>query len=396
MVFLAGPRQAGKTTLAKIIAGGFSNTLYFNWDIQEHRALLLKDPAFFTTLKRRDSSTPFVVFDEIHKYRDWKNYLKGVYDQFGQEYRFLVTGSGRLDLYQKGGDSLAGRYLLFHLWPVTAGELFGGKRALEDFLADPLFLAAVDPDAAAAAWGTLESLSGFPEPFLGRRPAGYRRWSANYSQSLIREDIRDLSDIRSVGAMETLYHLIPSKVGSPLSVSSLAGDLKVAHGSVQSWLALFERFFLTFSLPTWTDRVVRAIRKERKVYLFDSPRIKDPAACFENMVAVELWRAVSCWNALGAGEFTLHFVRDTQKREVDFLVANDREPLFLVECKLADEKPAKSLFVLQEELQVPAVQLVRDMEGYRSYRNGTLPVLITAASHWCAGLPTFTVGDNPA
>jgi len=170
--------------------------------------------------------------------------------------------------------------------------------------------------------------------------------------------------------------------------------LKVAHGSVQSWLALFERFFLTFSLPTWTDRIARAIQKERKVYLFDSPRIKDPAARFENMVAIELWRAVSSWNALGAGEFSLHFVRDTQKREVDFLVANNREPLFLVECKLADEKPAKSLFALQEELQIPAVQLVRDMEGFRSYRNGVLPIVVSAASHWCAGLPTFNAGDT--
>ena len=393
MIFLAGPRQAGKTTLAKIIAGSFTNTLYFNWDIPEHRALLLKDPAFFTTLKRRDSSPPFVIFDEIHKYRDWKNYLKGVYDQYCPEYRFLVTGSGRLDLYQKGGDSLAGRYLLFHLWPFTAGELFGGKRSLEDFLADPLSLPVVDP-GTATAWGALESLSGFPEPLLSRRPASYRRWSASYSQRLIREDVRELSDIRSVGAMETLYHLIPSKVGSPLSVSSLAGDLKVAHGSVQSWLALFERFFLTFSLPTWTDRIARAIQKERKVYLFDSPRIKDPAARFENMVAVELWRAVSSWNALGAGEFSLHFVRDTQKREVDFLVANDREPLFLVECKPADEKPAKSLLALQEELQIPAVQLVRDMEGFRNYQNGVLPIVVSAASHWCAGLPTFSTGDT--
>ena len=138
MIFLAGPRQAGKTTLAKIIAEGFANTLYCNWDIPDHRTRLLNNQTFFTTLTRRDASTPLIVFDEIHKYREWKNYLKGVYDQFGSDYKFLVTGSGRLDLYQKGGDSLAGRYLLFNLWPFTIGELGNSALSLTDFLAEPL------------------------------------------------------------------------------------------------------------------------------------------------------------------------------------------------------------------------------------------------------------------
>ena len=138
MTFLSGPRQAGKTTLARIIAEGFTNSLYFNWDIPDHRTRLLGNPAFFTSLTRRDSSTPLIIFDEIHKYRDWKNYLKGVSDQFGADYQFLVTGSGRLDLYQKGGDSLAGRYLMFNLWPFTAGELGTSSRSLTDFLTDPL------------------------------------------------------------------------------------------------------------------------------------------------------------------------------------------------------------------------------------------------------------------
>jgi len=138
MIFLAGPRQAGKTTLARIIAKGFTNSLYCNWDIPDHRTSLLTNPTFFTSLPCLDDSKPLIIFDEIHKYRDWKNYLKGVYDQFGADYQFLVTGSGRLDLYQKGGDSLAGRYLLFNLWPFTMSELRSSARSLQDFLADPL------------------------------------------------------------------------------------------------------------------------------------------------------------------------------------------------------------------------------------------------------------------
>ena len=137
MVLMAGPRQAGKTTLAKQLAEGFSNSLYFNWDIVSDRQKLLAHPTFFTELERRDSSIPLVIFDEIHKYRDWKNYLKGVVDEFGGRYRFLVSGSGRLEIYQKGGDSLAGRYLPMHLWPLTLAELSNASVSYEEFSAAP-------------------------------------------------------------------------------------------------------------------------------------------------------------------------------------------------------------------------------------------------------------------
>jgi len=387
MIFLAGPRQAGKTTLARIIAEGFTNNLYCNWDIPDHRTRLLENPTFFTELARCDNSTPLIIFDEIHKYRDWKNYLKGVYDQFGADYQFLVTGSGRLDLYQKGGDSLAGRYLMFNLWPFTAGELGNSSRSLKNFLGDPLNLSAGLDEKKAAVWAQLETVSGFPEPFLRGNAASYRRWSSAYSQRLIREDIRELTDIRAVTDIETLYHLLPSRIGSPLSIPSLAEDLKVSYNTVQSWLAIFERFYLTFSLPTWTERISRAIQKERKVYILDTPRIKDPAARFENMVALELWRAISSWNAVGAGDFSLHFIKNKEQQEVDFLIADGREPLLLVECKLNDEQPAKALLTAQRALRVPAVQLVSSASGYRTYANDGLPVLVAPASQWCAGLP---------
>ena len=387
MVFLAGPRQAGKTTLAQLIADGFTNSLYCNWDIPEHRARLLQSPDFFTSLTRHDASPPLIIFDEIHKYRDWKNYLKGVYDQFAVDYKFLVTGSGRLDLFQKGGDSLAGRYLLFNLWPFTIGEVAGKGSSITDFLADPLALSIEAEGERTALWEALGTVSGFPEPFLNGKIASYRRWSNAYGQRLIREDIRELTDIRSVSDIETLYHLLPSRVGSSLSIPSLVGDLKVSYNTVQSWLDVFERFFLTFSIPTWTDRIARAIQKERKMYLLDTPRIKDPAARFENMVALELWRAISCWNARGEGDFSLHFIKDKEQREVDFLIANDREPVLLVECKLNDWQPAKALLAAQRTLRVPAVQLVKDGPGFRTFTNDGLPVLVAPASQWCAGLP---------
>jgi len=191
MVFLAGPRQSGKTTLAQMIAEEFTNRLYVNWDIPEDRIRLIENPFFFQEIERRNGSIPLVVFDEIHKYRDWKNYLKGVCDRFHKEFKFLVSGSGRLDIYQKGGDSLAGRYYLFHLWPFTLRELTGGARDLDDFKKQPLNVLTEKTPEPLEVWSALERFSGFPEPFHTGREASYQRWSNTYSQQLIREDIRD-------------------------------------------------------------------------------------------------------------------------------------------------------------------------------------------------------------
>lgn len=387
MIFLVGPRQAGKTTLAHLISKSFSNHLYFNWDIADQRAEFLQRPAFFTAMERRDPSTPLVVFDEIHKYKDWKNYLKGIYDQFHEEYRFLVSGSGRLDIYQKGGDSLAGRYFLFHLWPFTIAELAGRNREMNGFLRDPLRVDMADQNHLRGIWQGLSELSGFPEPYLAGRKTNYRRWATTYARQLIREDIRDLTDIKSIQDLESLYALLPSRVGSPLSIPSLAADLKVSYNSVQSWLSVFELFFLTFTIGPWTRKIARAIQKERKIYLWDAPRIKEPGARFENMVAIELHRAVTGWNDMGYGAFNLHFIKNKEQQEVDFLIANDGEPMILIEAKQKDKEPSKALRKFQDFLKIPAVWLVEDAAGYRLIPNGDQSILVAPAAQWLATLP---------
>lgn len=395
MVLVAGPRQCGKTTVAKAIAASFANRLYCNWDIDADRARLINDPTFFTAMPRRDPTPPMVVFDELHKYSDWKNYLKGVYDEFGGAYQFLVTGSGRLDLFQAGGDSLAGRYLAFQLWPFTLGELAAGQGVaaddLEDavarFLADPLKVNLDDLSWKQQVWKTLEQCSGFPEPFLAGTKRTWRRWSQTYTRALVREDVRELADVRRVADLETLFALLPGRVGSPLSLPALATDLKVAYTTVQAWLGLFERFYLTFSMPTWTDRLARAIHKERKTYLFDPARIEQPGIRFENLVALELARATSAWTAWGLGDFSVHFVRTKDGLEVDFLVARDRQPLFLVEAKLSDTTPAKALLAIQRQLRVPAIQVVAQAATYSLHRNEDQTILVAPAAAWLAGLP---------
>jgi len=387
MVFLAGPRQAGKTTLAHLISGAFTNHLYFNWDIAEHRTRLLEDPVFFEAVDRKDSSPPLIVFDEIHKYRDWKNYLKGIYDQFHERYRFLVSGSGRLDLYQKGGDSLAGRYFMFHLWPFTVSELGENNRGIRDFLNDPLAMNMEGADRLKEIWSGISKRSGFPEPNLSGRLTTYRRWSNTYSQQLIREDIRDLTGVKSIVDMETLYFLLPSKTGSPISVPSLSRDLKVSYNTINSWLSVFERFFLTFSITPWTRKIARSIQKERKFYLWDTPRIKEPGARFENMVALELWRAITTWNDLGHGTFSLHFIKNKERQEVDFLIAEGGEPFLLIEAKLTDNQPSPALKKFQGMLSIPAVQLIGQSDGYRLLSNGDQYILVAPGYQWLSMLP---------
>jgi predicted AAA+ superfamily ATPase len=387
MVFLAGPRQGGKTTFAQMCATPYANSLYFNWDIAEHKAKLIHNPAFFTEMPRKDSSMPLIVFDEIHKYKHWKNYLKGVYDQFHHDYRFLVSGSGRLDVYQRGGDSLAGRYFLFHLWPLTLAELGGRQRPLDAFLEDPLQVAESQGEDLRIVWERLLAVSGFPEPYLAAKTTTWRRWSDTYGRQLIRQDVRDLVALNNVQGLETLLALLPSRVGSPLSMNGLAEDLKVAFNTVKSWMEVLDRFFLSFRLAPWTATITRAIQKERKSYLFNFPLIQDPGARFENAVAVELFRAVSNWNDAGLGPFSLHYVRNKEKQEVDFLLARHGKPILLVESKLSDTEPSPALLKFQTALKVPAVQLVNGGEEFKRFTRGSFPVLVAPAWRWLALLP---------
>ena len=279
------------------------------------------------------------------------------------------------------------RYYLFHLWPFTVAELGGDERNIDDFRRRPLEIQTEKNADLETIWMKLATMSGFPDPYLTGREASYRRWSNTYSQQLIREDNRDLTNIQVIGDLETLYYLLPSKVGSPISVPSLGRVLKAAYNTVRNWLTSFERFFLIFSLTPWKRQIARAIQKERKIYLWDAPRIKDPAARFENMVALELYRAVTTWNDMGWGRFTLNFIKNKEQQEVDFLIADDNEPLLLVEAKLSDPHPSTALLKFQAALRVPAVQLINRPGGYRLLSNHDQSILIAPSWQWLSALP---------
>ncbi|MBW2368629.1 MAG: ATP-binding protein [Deltaproteobacteria bacterium] len=386
MVFISGPRQAGKTTFSQTVAKSFSNTLYFNYDIMDEKRKLIEDPFFYEAVHREDDTKPLIIFDELHKYPDWKNYLKGVFDRDKKNYKFVVSGSGRLDIYQKGGDSLAGRYLRFYLWPFTLAELAGNNLPFERFMSNPI---AVHKPAQETRplWDNLKRFSGFPDPYLNANEQYYRLWSNTYKKQLLREDIRDMTALRSAASIELLFSLLPSRIGSPLSMANIAQDLAVSFDSVKNWLEVFERFFLIFRVSPWHRKIARAITKEKKLYLFDYAAIQSSASKIENMTAVELFRAVKNWNDLGHDDFSLHYVRNREKEEVDFLIIRKSEPFLLIEVKQSEKTPDKSLLKFQRMLNVPAVQLV-DQEGVcKIISNGDQKVMVISADHWLSLLP---------
>ena len=390
MIMLAGPRQAGKTTFARdIVAKDFTDVIYFNWDLAKDKSRLIADPAFFSKEPRSNmSSRPLVIFDEIHKYRDWKNYLKGVYDQFSSDYQFFVTGSGRLELSRKTGDSLAGRFLKFHIFPLTLAELLNRRRMIKDFLNDPLDgFDSVPAGETLEAFESICEFSGFPEPFMKGKKTFWSTWSAAYGQQIVRDDLLTVADIRNLDNVETLFALVPGRVASPVSINNLAGDLQVAFNTVKNWLLLFDSFYLTFRLSPWTSRISRSILKGKKIYLFNFPVIEDEAARFENMAALEFLRAVETWNDRGWGKFSLHYLRNKEKQEVDFLIADNNRPIIMIETKLSDDALAPNLVDFQQVLEIPAVQLVKKDGVKKVYKNGKNDILVVTAHRWLSTLP---------
>lgn len=387
MIFVAGPRRSGKTTLGELVGRGYANRLVLNGEIPEHRARLIRNPAFFEEVERRDESRPLVMLDEINRHRGWRKYLKAAYDRAQSGCQFLVTGSSRLDHPQRRGDSLAGRYYLIDFWPFTQAELGGANRAPEAFFGDPLQVSMERAGELADSWGALFELGGFPEPFLAGRKTVYRRWSNAYIGQLVREEIRDMTGIKALAELETLLHLLPAQVGGLLSVPALAQALQVAYNTVRSWLATLQRFFAVFVLSPWTTGIPRAIREGQKLYLYDYPRVEDGAARFENMVAVELGRAVACWNAMGLGSFALHFIRTKDQQEVDFLITDGGRPRLLLDAGGEEAQPSAALLKFQGALGVPAVHLLKAAGGYRRMMNDGLPLLTAPAGQYLAGLP---------
>ena len=387
MAFLSGPRQVGKTTLARQIQRTFSQSLYFNWDIITDQKRLLRNPYFFEEADREASAPFLVVLDEIHKYALWKNYLKGAYDAYQSEFRFLVTGSGRLDLFKKGGDSLMGRYMSAPLFPLSVGELSGRMTTWAEFKKNLHNPPPLKP-GGTETYKTLFRFSGFPDPFVKADTGYYNAWFQERKSLLVREDIRSAADIREISLMETLSHLIPEKVGSPLSINSLREDVGVAFETARDWLLLLEQFYYMFRIAPFAGSLARTLRKESKAYLYDWVEVPQEGFRFENMVALHLHKAVQTWRAMGEGDIGLRYIRDKEKREVDFLLTEKNRPICLIECKLSDANLSPALAYYQDKLGVAAaVQLVHAGGLCRKSGRAGATQWVISADRWLDMLP---------
>lgn len=349
MVFLGGPRQVGKTTLALRLLGPKAtekHAAYFNWD----------NPLVPNRLRNMDlpADESLILLDEIHKYAKWRNLVKGIYDTVGPEKRILVTGSARLDYYRKGGDSLANRYRYFRLHPFSILEM-SKKPNQADLMA-------------------LLKFGGFPEPLFSQREVEHRIWQRDRLSRVIREDLRDLERVREISLIEYLVELLPSKVGSPLSIQSLKEDLQVDHKTVEHWITILENLYVAFRILPFGAPKIRAVKKEKKIYLWDWSMTTDPGARLENMVASQLLKFCHWKEDLEGHKMELRFLRDTDKREIDFVVLQGSKPLFAVECKTGERAVSSHLNYFAERTQIPKFYQVH--LGTRHYEPSTRIVVI--------------------
>lgn len=351
MVLISGPRQVGKTTTCRSHAGG---TL--NWDNADHREQILAGPARLAEvlgLDRLAETTPVVLLDELHKYPRWKFLLKGFFDTYADRARIIVTGSGRLDIVRRGGDSLMGRYFPYRMHPFTVAEtLTTGLPDPERIVRPP---APLDDTEFEALWAH----GGYPEPFLKRDDRFSRRWQSLRREQLVRQDLRDLTQVQHLDQIDTLVRILERRSAGQLVYSNLAKQVRVSVDTARRWVNLLCRLHLGFLVRPWFANVSRSLRKEPRWFLRDWAGVADPGGRAETFVGCHLLKAVEGWSDLGLGEFTLGYLRDSQKREVDFVVARDGKPWFLVEVKLHDDRLSPHLAHFQDQVGAPlAFQVV--------------------------------------
>ena len=348
MVFVGGPRQVGKTTLAKaVISNDYPDGRYFNWDYDEDRQDILQ--------KKWSLDNNLLVFDELHKFPRWKTWIKGIYDVSHKIHSFLVTGSARLDIYRRGGDSLMGRYHYWRLHPFTLDEIPNG----------------ISPKDA---FDRLMTVGGFPEPFLEKDERTARRWRRERFDRVLREDIRDLESIRNIQLLGMFLDALRHRVGGKVVLSNMAGELQISPKTAKSWLEVLERMYLVFTVLPFTKSLSRAVLKPPKVYFFDNADVLgDEGARFENLVATSLLKRLNYLEDRDGYRYELRYIRDKEGREVDFAIIKEGDLEELIEVKYSDESISKSLLYYTSRLNPKrATQLVATLK--RSFDKGGIKV----------------------
>ena len=341
MLFISGPRQVGKTTLSLSLDKRYH---YFNWDDQRDRQKIITGQSQIAESIGAIADQT-IVFDELHKYADWKNFIKGFYDKYFQpQWRILVTGSARLDTYRKGGDSLMGRYFHFSMFPLSVAELLNTAAVDECLIRQPKKI-------GQEQWEALIQFGGFPEPYLKTNKRFHNQWSALRRNQFLQEDIRSLGAGYDLSKIEVLAELIILHATQTLNYTRLSKHLRVSVETVQRWIALLKQLSYCFTIRPWKKNISRSLLKEPKLYLIDWSQIQDEGKRHENLVASALLKSVTGWSELGFGDFGLFYIRTKEKREVDFLVTKDQAPWFLVEVKTSQQSISPNLEYFQKMIQ---------------------------------------------
>jgi predicted AAA+ superfamily ATPase len=370
MVFLSGGRQVGKTTIAKSIG----EAQYLNWDNIVHRKKILSLLEELSGLNHYAQLGNRIIFDELHKFKNWKNYIKGFYDTYQSNCQIILTGSARLNIYRKGGDSLMGRYFNYTIHPLSLGEILR-----------PALPSNGDIDAPIKAnnneYELLYKFGGYPDPFLKQTEEFHLMWQNLRFQQLFREDIRDVEDIKLIGQLELLAHILQQQAGNLLQYANLANKIQVSAVTLKKWINLLESFYYCFTIRPYSTNISKALIKEPKIYLNDWSVIEDDGRRFENFIASHLLKSVDLWNETGKGKYGLYYIRTKDQKEVDFLVTKNAMPWFLVEAKLSNNAPiSASLIKFKTQLNVPyAFQVVHNLDYVdQSCFNANNPIIVPA------------------
>lgn len=373
MVFVGGPRQVGKTTMAKNIGEtAYGNFAYLNWDSREDRRAIIAN--------NLPSESKLIIFDELHKFRQWKNYVKGLYDKNDSGKQILVTGSARLDLYRRGGDSLMGRYHYYRLHPFSLREILDVTPKITigqelDFLKNQSELTATK--------NMLLKFGGFPEPLFAQDETVWRRFQNERLDRLIKEDIRELETLRDLSKLQILAELLPNKVGSLLSLNSLREDLETTFKTISLWTQILENFYFHFRLHPYANTKIKSLRKQPKMYLWDWSQIENENARLENMVASHLLKFTHFLHDTQGWKAELFFWRDADEREVDFLVSVNGEPWLAIEVKNSDQTVSKSLLYFKKKTGITLAYQLINTSGIDVLKDG---IRIMSVEKFLSGL----------
>jgi Predicted ATPase (AAA+ superfamily) len=371
MVFISGPRQVGKTTLAyDLMKEKFKNVSYYSWDNRQDRKDIITS--------NYNPHAELIVFDEIHKMKNWKSFVKGEYDKLKNKHKFVVTGSAKLDIYRKGGDSLQGRYHFYRLHPFSLSEVLERKVSFHLFK-DLNF----DDRYYRNELEVLLKYGGFPEPLLKQDETFLRRWHNEKNERLFREDIRDATLVRDLNSMKLLGDLLPERVSSILSINSLREDIESSFKAVKLWIEIFESFYYIFRIYPYASSRYKSMKKESKVYLWDWSEVTDEAKRFENMIASHLLKFAHFLKDSMGYKTEVYFLRDLEKREIDFVFEVDGKLWFAVDAKLNDEEVSPNFRYFIEKLRIPYSYQVIKKENVDRFKSG---VRIISASKFLTAL----------